>query len=162
MVSSSLMHLAVIRCPMFLLQNFLNGHYVFDAFFACWGFDHHRGLADDLFIFTDRHEIQSTDFHVGNLCSRQQRGQAALRVDKTSGEFGLVNTFIYVDYHKQQKLSAFVKTSKAKGKVRVAIYWFAFDFIDRTVAGITHRYVGKSVKLQNKWRCYARIELAHG
>lgn len=70
---------------------------------------------------------------------------AALRVDKTSGEFGLVNTFIYVDYHKQQKLSAFVKTSKATGKVRVAIYWFNFDFIDRTVAGITHRYVGRSV-----------------
>lgn len=69
---------------------------------------------------------------------------AALRVGATAGSFGLTSHFMYVDYAKRQKLTAWVKADRAQGKARLALYWFALDYYDSQF-GLKYRFMGKDL-----------------
>jgi hypothetical protein len=65
-----------------------------------------------------------------HLDNKQYRSApSALCIEKTKGVFGLTGTFQWVDFHKRQRLSAWVKTNNLQGTIRLETYWFAWDYV---------------------------------
>ncbi len=70
---------------------------------------------------------------------------ASLRVENIKAQLGLVTSFPVVDAAKHQEFSIWAKAQGAKGRARLAIWFYAQDYFSAKYGGQPLRYLGRTV-----------------